>query len=206
MDQTQYEIMKERFISLLQSTNREGVEHVLTYLEQVGFYKAPASINNHLNYDGGLLEHSLHVCEMALKLRELAISMRPEVELRLPKESVIIASLLHDTCKSNVYVKEKKWRKNEENKWEQYDSYGFDTSRLPVGHGEKSVIMLLKLGLNLTVDEIIAIRWHMGAWDLPFQSYDEKTNYNTAGETCQLLSIVQAADGLSTRILEGKFE
>ena len=32
---------------------------------------------------------------------------------------------------------------------------------LPVGHGEKSVIMLLRWGLRMTDDEILAIRWHM---------------------------------------------
>ena len=33
---------------------------------------------------------------------------------------------------------------------------------MPLGHGEKSVILLLRLGIELTDDEVYAIRYHMG--------------------------------------------
>ena len=51
--------MKEEFIELLKSTNREGMENLLNFLEKSDFYKAPASTRSHGNYEGGLLEHSL---------------------------------------------------------------------------------------------------------------------------------------------------
>ena len=51
--------MKEEFIKLLKSTNREGLENLLNFLEKSDFYKAPASTRFHGNYEGGLLEHSL---------------------------------------------------------------------------------------------------------------------------------------------------
>ena len=73
---------------------------------------------------------------------------------------------------------------------------------MPVGHGEKSVIMLLSLGLKLTLDETVAIRWHMGAWDLAFQSYEAKSNINEAGNRYPLLSLIQSADNMFTHILE----
>ena len=60
--------------------------------------------------------------------------------------------------------------------------------------------------LQLTDDEIMAIRWHMNAWDLPFQSYDIKSNFNKAKEICPLLSLVQAADCLASNLLERKVE
>ena len=116
---------------------------------------------------------------------------------------LIIASLLHDVCKTNIYKKAKKWRKNQEDRWEQYDTYEVDYGRFPVGHGEKSVIMLLRLGLELTNDEIVAIRWHMSAWDLPFQSYEMKTSISTASDEYPLTAIIQCADGLATHIIEG---
>ena len=54
-------IMKEEFLLLLQSVQREGMDKLLTYIEKTDFFKAPASTRFHGNYEGGLLEHSLNV-------------------------------------------------------------------------------------------------------------------------------------------------
>ena len=54
----------------------------------------------------------------------------------------------------------------------------------------------------MTDDEIIAIRWHMQAWDLPFQSPEAKANYTSAGAKCFLFEFIQFADGMSTKLLE----
>ena len=63
--------------------------------------------------------------------------------------------------------------------------------------------MLLRLGLELTNDELLAIRWHMAAWDLPFQSYEEKSNLSEASNV-PLVSLIQAADGLAAHFLESE--
>lgn len=194
-------IMKDKFISLLRATGRQGVDCVADYLDKVGFFEAPASVNRHLSYAGGLAEHSLNVYRMAMMLREQMAAMRPDTAGQLPEDSVTIAALLHDVCKANIYKTAKKWRKDEQNRWEQYDTYETDYSRFPLGHGEKSVIMLLRLGLTLTNDEILAIRWHMGAWNLPFQSYEDKCNISEAADH-PLTAIIQAADALAAHILE----
>lgn len=195
--------MKNEFISLLRQTGRQGIDSVITYLDKVGFFDAPASVSRHLSYEGGLVEHSLNVRRMAVMLREQMIGMKPEMAEHLAEDSVTIAALLHDVCKANIYKKAKKWRKDEQNRWEQYDTYEADYSRFPVGHGEKSVIMLLRLGLELTNDEVIAIRWHMGAWNLPFQSYEDKCNISEASDH-PLTAVLQAADALATHILESR--
>lgn len=195
--------MKDKFISLLRATGRRGIDNVIEYLDKVGFFEAPASVNKHLSYAGGLTEHSLNVHRMATMLREQMIAMQPDTAEHLGEDSVTIAALLHDVCKSNIYKTAKKWRKDEQNRWEQYDTYEADYSRFPLGHGEKSVIMLLRLGLELTNDEVLAIRWHMGAWNLPFQSFEDKCNISEASDH-PLTAIIQAADSLATHILEKK--
>ena len=63
-------VKQTKFKEMLLSTKREGMEKVIEKLEELGFFKAPASTKFHLNYEGGLLEHSMNVCEMALELRE----------------------------------------------------------------------------------------------------------------------------------------
>lgn len=195
---------KEKFCHLLRSTGREGVETIISELEDSGFFEAPASANHHLNCIGGLLQHSLNVCETALAIRS-ALEEKGQMYVHgVPRDSVIIASLLHDVCKSDIYKEALVNKKSADGKWEKVPGYIVDCDELPVGHGEKSVIILLLWGLKLTRDEILAIRWHMHAWDLAFQSYEQKMNIEKARETTPLCILVQCADGISAGILETK--
>ena len=114
----------------------------------------------------------------------------------------IISSLLHDVCKSDIYKETMKKQKNKDGQWEEVKGYDVDHGQYPFGHGEKSVIVLLGLGLKLTLDEMVAIRWHMGAWDLAFQSFETKSNINEASNRYPLLSLIQSADNMASRILE----
>lgn len=196
------ENLKQQFQEKLLSTNREGMENVIKHLERLGFFVAPASTKFHLNVNGGLMQHSWNVCNTALMLREQMIQMKPELSERLSEDSVIIASLLHDVCKSNIYKETIVNRKNDQGVWEKVPGYDVDYSALPLGHGEKSVIMLLALGLKLTRDEMLAIRWHMTAWELAFQSAEQKGNLQKAREIAPLCVLIQAADGLSSALLE----
>lgn len=197
---------KKEFIELLETTNRQGIDDLVEELEDLGFFKATASTKFHLNEDGGLVQHSLNVCKAALSMRKSMIELDDSLLEALPKDSVIIASLLHDTCKADIYKPTMKKEKNRFGMWCDVPGYDVDYSNFPLGHGEKSVIVLLRSGFELTDDEIMAIRWHMNAWDLPFQSYDIKSNFNKAKEICPLLSLVQAADCLASNLLERKVE
>ena len=197
---------KKEFIELLKTTNRQGIDDLVEELEDLGFFKAPASTKFHLNEDGGLVQHSLNVCKAALSMRKSMIELDDSLLEALPKDSVIIASLLYDTCKADIYKPTMKKEKNRFGMWCDVPGYDVDYSNFPLGHGEKSVIVLLRSGFELTDDEIMAIRWHMNAWDLPFQSYDIKSNFNKAKEICPLLSLVQAADCLASNLLERKVE
>ena len=196
------ENLKEQFKERLLSTKREGMETVIKHLDRLGFFVAPASTKFHLNVKGGLMQHSWNVCNTALMLREQMIAMNPDLAGKLPEESVVLASLLHDVCKSNIYKDTLLNRKNDQGYWEKVPGYEVDYTSLPLGHGEKSVIMLLTLGLKLTKDEMLAIRWHMTAWELAFQSPEQKANLQKAREIVPLCAIVQAADGLASALLE----
>lgn len=194
--------MKERIIELLKATERERVDRVIDYLENKSdYFTAPASTAFHGNYPGGLAEHSLNVYNVAMKIKSAMIELKPELANRISDESIAVVTLLHDICKTNIYKIEKKNRKIN-GQWVEMDAYGVDYSKFPLGHGEKSVIMLLSLGFPLTKDEMMAIRWHMTAWELPFQSNEAKSNLNIAKEQCPLLTVLQAADGLASALLE----
>ena len=193
---------KEEFISLLKSTEREGLEDVIADLDELGFFEAPASAGHHLNVAGGLVLHSLNTCKSALAIYEGMQKLEPYLDKEVKRESVIIASLLHDVCKSDIYKRSVKKRKTNLGTWEEAEGYKLTYKNFPMGHGEKSVIMLLCSGLELYDDEMLAIRWHMGAWGVNMNSYEDQRNYDTARTLYPLVSIVQAADGLAASIME----
>ncbi|MCQ2973930.1 MAG: TraI domain-containing protein [Bacteroidales bacterium] len=200
------DLQKQEFIQLLKSTKRDGIEEVIEEIEELGFFDAPASAKHHLNYDGGLLEHSLNVYKCSLKVRDMMAEFQPELKEECPDDSIIISSLLHDVCKSDIYKKVVKRQKDQNGVWQDVPGFDLDYSNFPLGHGEKSVIMLLRCGLAMSDYEIMAIRWHMTAWDLPFQSAELKACLNTARDLCPLCAIIQAGDTLAANILERKVE
>ena len=194
---------KDAFIGILSETSRKGIDQVLTKLEELGFFVAPASSRFHLSCKGGLLEHSMNVYNAAMMIREQAVKNKPELEELLPLDSVAICTLLHDVCKTDIYKESILSRKNSDGYWEKYLGYQVDyNAGLPLGHGEKSVIMLLSWGLELKPEEMLAIRWHMMAWDLPMQSPEHKESLNAAKAKTPLVSLVQLADGFATGLLE----
>ena len=129
---------KRKIISLLCETKREGIENVIRYLEESGFYEAPSSICRHHNWKGGLAEHCLGVYRIA-----------SEMNNELPHESLVIVGILHDICKASKLY---------------YDADGNIHRRHThiKGHGRHSIKLLEQCGLFVTENEKLAIRWHMG--------------------------------------------
>ena len=193
---------KEEFLELLRSTKRDGIEDVITDLEELGFFTAPASAGHHLNIEGGLVLHSINTCKAALAIWEGMKPLEPSLATEVKRDSIIIASLLHDVCKSDIYKRSVKKRKNALGQWEDCEGYKVSYKDFPMGHGEKSVILLLCSGLDLSDDEMLAIRWHMGAWGINMNSYEDERCYDTARALYPLVSIIQNADGLAAAILE----
>lgn len=148
-NRTNLQCNREEIISLLQSTQREGIENILRYLDESGFYEAPSSISRHHNWQGGLAEHCLGVYKIASKLND-----------GLPHDSIIIAGILHDICKASKLY---------------YDAEGIIHHRHThiKGHGWRSVKLLELCGLSLTEDERVAIRWHMGGHHASPEKCDE---------------------------------
>ena len=147
--------MKDKIIELLRSTNREGIEDVISFLEKSDFFIAPASTRFHGNYEGGLAEHSLKVYEILKSKLD-----KKEIDINVNNDTIIIVALLHDICKCNFYKVEYRNAKNERGDWEKVPYYTVDDT-IPYGHGEKSVMMLTEY-MKLTNEEKYAIRWHMG--------------------------------------------
>lgn len=191
--------LREKFDKATAHIKREGIEDLIAWLKnETDYFTAPASTRFHGNYDGGLLEHSLHVTEFALTNFNYLLKYKPEL-INL-QESVIIASLFHDVCKVNQYKwGVEKWTKVEDDsgreRWASYTSYDFEDP-LPMGHGEKSVYYISK-HMELTKSEILAIRWHMG-YSEPGTALDGLTKYAyQAASSDPLVKIIHAGDVIS---------
>jgi len=180
---------KERFVSLCKTVSRQGMDDLLKWLEESDFYSAPASSRFHGSHAGGLLEHSLNVYDELKRL----LSVYPEIEVS--EESVVIVALFHDLCKVNMYVSEKRNRKNDFGQWESYDAYAVNEKFAFGGHGSKSVYLVQHF-VKLTPDEAVAINCHMSCWD------GDKTVGN-AFEQFPFAWLVHVADEAATYIKEG---
>lgn len=191
------------FESLLMSTGRTGIDRVIEYLRKTDFYDAPASAKYHSNYETGLLDHSLMVYSIAEAFFEKMKLIDPELAITIPEESIIISALLHDVCKVCFYKKTVKWKKDEHNDWIQYDGYEIEDS-FPIGHGEKSVIMLLKIGLDLNPCEMLSIRYHMGFFGE--SNVEFKNAMKSSIKMCPLVVLLQQADCSATMLFENEIE
>ena len=125
---------------------------VYTYIDSIGYFTSPASSSRHLSIEGGLALHSFNVY-LVLK------DMVDKYKMDITDNEVINIALLHDVCKCDGYIPNvlQSGKVSEAKPYKVKD-------KLPTGHGDKSVIMLLKAGIELTDKEIMGIRYHMGSF------------------------------------------
>lgn len=186
----------EKFEKLLLETKRPGIENLLEFIRKSDFYTAPASTRFHGAYEGGLLEHSLNVLDCLAEKKASDNAVWHKVLVNVQSESIVIASLLHDLCKTYFYTTETRNKKDESGAWVQVPYYTID-DKIPYGHGEKSVMMIEEY-IKLLPAERYAIRWHMG-------SYEPKELWNTLGTAMEKYPLVLAlheADMEATYLLE----
>ena len=134
---------------------------LVDYLIGNGFFMKPAAIKHHGNYTGGLFDHSFEVMKVLVDMTE-----RFDIKWQ-DSRSPYIVGMFHDLCKMDDYVDENandivvmgtgspisnnpKWTYND--------------NKILTGHGNKSVMMLSQF-MTLTEEEIMCIRFHMGAYE-----------------------------------------
>jgi len=189
------EQIRNEIINLWGAVKREGANKIVDFLHISDFFEAPCSTAYHLNYPGGLAEHSLNVynlLEEKIQRYNLAVS----------NDTTIICGLGHDLCKCNFYTEGTRNVK-ENGKWITKKVYVVN-DQFPYGHGEKSVSILQDYML-LTKDEKLAIRWHMVAFDPGIHfNYPSGFPFRAAADKCPLVTVLFTADFEASQILEAK--
>jgi hypothetical protein len=182
--------IKADFLNEALTIKRFGMGGLIKYLETNDFFEAPASSRYHGNHEGGLAAHSMYVHDVMRELLSIlpiegidmesvhicglfhdvckvnyyvldeeeatSAQMRKFQELSdvaLPKGTKTKAHLIKviDALLKKEPIPEFK------------PSYKI-VDKLPMGHGEKSVYIIQKF-MQLTEEEAIAIRWHLGGFD-----------------------------------------
>lgn len=185
-------MLKEKFKRIVaEKIQIDGIYNLMDYLENdTDFFTAPASSRFHSNHEGGLVEHSLYVYENLCKADLPGYS----------EKTIALVSLFHDICKANYYVKDTRNVKNAFGQWEKVPYYRkADIETLPMGHGEKSVYILMKY-IDISDEEALAINWHMGG-------FDPRTNSGALSDAFNLSPLaleLHLADMRATYINENK--
>lgn len=123
-----------------------------------GFKTAPASTRWHGDFSGGLYEHSCNVTRELLHLTD-------RLDLQWQREeSPYIVGMFHDLCKIDAYERSVPKQLETGQVCMPVTEYTWNEDQIIKGHGEKSV-MLLSQFMTLTEEEILCIRYHMGAYE-----------------------------------------
>lgn len=186
---------REALVEIIASTftDPQNVkDDFLKYLGESDFWRAPASTQYHESYEGGLVEHTLKVYENLSLLNYIKV-------LGFSDEQVAKASILHDLCKVNFYKKALKNRRMDDGTWVRIETYEVN-DQLPIGHGEKSIIVALQHHITLDEPVTLAIRWHMGAYSPESKDYIGGQTLSNAMSRCKLVVALQMADMLATYI------
>lgn len=176
---------------VMDKVKRNGMTDLLAWLETTDFYTAPASTRYHGSHECGLVMHSLNVYSQLKKLCGW-------YQCDASDESVAIVALFHDLCKIGCYKTQMRWRKDKNDKWEQYATYTFDEDFAYGGHGAKSVFLVQSF-MKLTPEEASAINCHMGQWDATTYS-----NPTRVYERNLLAWLLHVADEAADFLMEGE--
>jgi len=133
---------KEQVKKALLEIDREGMDKLVEYMEEVGFFTSPGSTRFHCNYEGGLLDHSINLYNLFKQLCE-------QFKLDVKRETMLICAFGHDLCKAGAYI-----NNGGSIRW---------NSSHPSGHALLSIERLEKF-IKLTDEEKGIIKYHMGAY------------------------------------------
>ena len=160
----------------------------IDWLASTDFYDAPGSSVYHDSKPQGLLYHTLRVAQNVMLLCDLGRFSTVNIE-----DAVLIA-LVHDWCKIYRYEYYLKNVQDESGVWNKVPAYRRRTTiNVPMGHGELS-LHLAQSFFRLSLEESLAIRWHMGAWRVV---PDDMNDLQAANENFPMVHLIQFADQLS---------
>jgi hypothetical protein len=152
---------------------------MMEHLRVMGYFSQPASIKHHLACQQGLVVHSNNVTKNLLKISESMYICWPR------PESPYLVGMLHDLVKCHCY----KWTG---------DGYEYCQPNYP-GHGIASVMFASELGISLFHEEIMAITYHMGMFNISKEYTKEEFDAALKGRDSRFILAMHYADWDASR-------
>ena len=162
--------VKECIVGRLRHTARPNLERVIQFMEEGDFFALPG--DKHHKYPGGLADHTWQTFLIALKMQ--IDSQRSCMIDQNRVNNIIISTLLHELYRCNGMADIK-------------------------GHGSRTIRILDRLEFGLTIDEYIALRFHMRVRDDEHQNHP----YYALAKGSEFRKMIHKADRLSSQIGKG---
>ena len=194
---------KAYVIKNLKATKRPGMNKLLAYMGEIGFFTAPASGGNHLCCEGGLVVHTANVMMLAEKFGKMLFGQN----YKEYRNSLRIAAGLHDLGKcgragmpyyaENLVKDGRPTKADPVQKYKRSDSkpYSINKDLCHIDHPLRSVELATRY-IDLTEEEEHAIFYHDGMYGS--LAYDLK-NHEEPLQTC-----LHFADFWAAQFIEGK--
>ena len=185
--------LADEFQTVLMKDGREGMEDLILFLRNSGFYDSPCSTQFHLAEPGGLLQHSVNVLHAAEKI-SVALYGSKNLTKDL-KNSIAVCALLHDVGKIGQFDKSM-YVPNILKSGKTSDAKPFATNSelLPVEHEIRSIV-LVSMFIDLTEEEQFAILYHNGL-------YSNTGKYVLPGKETPLQMIIHFSDLWASRVMD----
>lgn len=176
--------MLTRFNELYSEIIRPGRDELLNHMREIGYFDAPASSAYHLSKRGGLLEHSVNVTEILLKLASV-------LDAPYTRETLIVVGLLHDIGKASYYGKPN-YIENILKSGKRSDAKPYEPNkeRVAIPH-EVAALHIIPKFIELTEDEAFAILYHNGLYT--------SIGYQLKGNESILQILIHSADMIASR-------
>lgn len=176
-----YKTEQERISQFVEEASKYGTLNIssefIDWLRTSGFFNKPAAISHHGNYAGGLFDHSLAVAQ-SLGTMTKALNLK-----WIDPRSPFVVGMFHDLCKTDDYYKPTP------------DEWAYNKDKILTGHGDKSIILLSQF-MTLTEEEILCIRFHMGAYQT-----DDWNSYDKAIRKYETVLWTHTADMYASKVL-----
>ena len=195
---------REYVTKRLMATRRKGMKKLLAYMDDIGFFTAPASGGNHLSCEGGLVIHTANVMMMAEKFGKDCFGAKGYKNI---KHSLMLASGLHDLGKCGregtpYYVENlvKDGRPTKADPVQRYKRsetkpYSINKNLCHVDHPLRSVELATKF-IDLTEEEMHAVFYHDGMYG--------SLAYDLKGHEEPLQTCLHFADFWAAQFMEDK--
>ena len=193
-----YDLKKRLFADwsqeLLATKLKTAWNLALDHLTGVGYATAPASTKYHLCVQGGLLIHSVCVTEQALRIHNVT-------PLKIPREWILAAGLLHDVGKAGMltdegyeprYKHNPKYNPQGQSKWNA--PYEWSPLSLEFGTRDLSGLLVARWGFPWPVVQAVLV--HDGAYVPANAEYSHKGH--------PLSNLLMTADTLHAQTFETK--